>query len=196
MTRMFSRTAIAALALVTFAACADKDADTSATTTETTTEMAPPPPAAPVMTDANILSALMSADSMEIELGKAIKAMGSDAGLKVYGATLVTAHGQHAKDVAALATKDSIMPSAMMGDTTMQHVSNMKSMMSSMTKGAATDSAFVAEAINGHQVALDQLNAAEGAAQNADVKAMVTATKPVVQAHLDAAKALQEKMKK
>lgn len=193
--RMFSRTAIAALALVTFAACADKDGEDTSTTTETTTVTeAPPPP--PAMTDSNILAGMMAADSMELAMAEGIKSMASDAGLRQYGAMIMTDHTKHLKDIAALAEKDSIAPMVMMGDTTAQHTANMKAAMSGMAKGMSTDSMFVEEAIKGHEAVMDKLKDADGAAQNTDVKALIEATKAVVQKHIDDAKALKDKMEK
>ena len=195
-TRMFSRTAIAALAIFSIAACAKDGDDTGDTSADTAQTALPTPPPSPVMTDANILAAMTAGDSMEIEMGTAMKTMATDAGLKQFGTMLVTDHSAHVQQVADVATKAAITPALAADDTTAQHTANMKTHMSSMTKGAATDSMFIAEAINGHQAKLDKLNAADAAAQNADVKALIAATRPVVQKHLDDAKALQDKMTK
>jgi putative membrane protein len=192
---MFSRTAIAALAICSLAACSKDNNDASTTTVDSTSVASTPtPPPPPQMTDANILAAMTAADSMEIMMGTQTKAVATDAGLKSFAAMMVTDHGKHVKDVDATAKKDNITLAPMAGDTSAQHMQNMKTAMSAMTKGAATDSSIIAEFVNGHQAVIDQLNAADGAAQNADVKALIASTKPVVQKHLDAAKALQDKM--
>lgn len=194
--RMFSRTAIAALALVTFAACADTDGEDTTMASTDTTAIAPPPPAPPAMTDSNILAALIAADSMEMAMAAGIKSMGTDAGLKQYGAMIMADHSKHLKDIAALSAKDSIAPMVMMGDTSAQHMANMKTAMSGMTKGMSADSTFIEEAIKSHEGIMDQLNDADGVAQNTNVKALVAATKTVVQKHIDDAKALKDKMEK
>lgn len=196
-TRMFSRTAIAALALASLAACAKSDDAAMTTTTDSTTvTTAPAPPPPPAMTDANIVAGMMTADSMEVALGTAMKTMGADAGVKSMGAMMAADHGKHMKSLMAMAMKDSIAPMAMSDDTMSMHMMHMQDMMKTMKKGMSSDSAMVAEMIAGHEAVLANLDKAEGVAQNAMLKDMVTATKPVVQKHLDAAKALQDKMMK
>jgi putative membrane protein len=191
---MFSRTAVAALALASLVACSkDNDADTTASNdTSSVATQAPPP--APELTDANILAGLIAGDSMDIALGTAMKAQATNPGLKTLGSMLIADHTQHIKDVMAVATKDSVTPVLMAGDTSVQHRENIKTTWAALTKGASADSSFVQTAIDAHQAGLDRMDNYDGKAQNADVKALVEATKPVMQKHLDAAKALKDKM--
>jgi putative membrane protein len=193
---MFSRTAIAALALASLVACGGDKDDADATASTDSAAIAPAPPPAPEMTDANILAALISGDSTDIALGNAMKAQGTNPGLKTLGAMLIADHTQHIKDVMAVVTKDSVTLTTMAGDTSAQHRENMKTTWSALTKGVSTDSSLVQNAIDAHQAGLDRMDDLDGKAQNPDVKALVEATKPVMQKHLDAAKALKDDLDK
>ena len=61
--------------------------------------------------------------------------------------------------------------------------------------GKDWDKAWADKMVTDHSNLLDKLNKAQGDAKDADLKALITKTKPVVQSHLDMAKALQAKMK-
>ncbi|MEO7800818.1 MAG: DUF4142 domain-containing protein, partial [Ginsengibacter sp.] len=63
------------------------------------------------------------------------------------------------------------------------------------TKGDAWDKAFVAKMVSEHEDLISHLNDAENSVTDADLKKIVTSTKPVVQSHLDMVKGMQSKMK-
>lgn len=62
-------------------------------------------------------------------------------------------------------------------------------------KGDAWDKAFAAKMVSEHEDLLSHLNDAENSVTDADLKKIVTGTKPVVQSHLDMVKGMQSKMK-
>lgn len=62
-------------------------------------------------------------------------------------------------------------------------------------KGDAWDKAFAAKMVSEHEDLLSHLNDAENSVTDADLKKIITSTKPVVQSHLDMVKGMQSKMK-
>lgn len=195
-TRMFSRTAIAALAICSLAACS-KDNDDAATTTTTestsvTTEPAPPAQ----MTDANILAALAAGDSTDLALGNAMKATATHPGIKALGAMLIADHGAHLKEITLLAKKDSMTVALMDGDTSAQHRDNLKTAWAGLTKGMSADSALIETAIDAHKAGIDKVDDFDGKTENADIKGILASTKIAMKKHLDAAEALKDKMDK
>jgi putative membrane protein len=63
-----------------------------------------------------------------------------------------------------------------------------------MPKGAAFDKAYIDHSVADHQSVLTTLDAALAAAQDPQLKDMLTKAKPKVQEHLDKAKAIQGKL--
>ncbi len=68
------------------------------------------------------------------------------------------------------------------------------SALSSTAKGAAFDSTYIAKEIGIHQAVLDWATQALAQAQNKELKELLTASAPVIQRHLDRAKAIEQKL--
>ena len=60
--------------------------------------------------------------------------------------------------------------------------------------GKDFDKEFMEEQVDMHQETLDLLNDLDGRTTNADLKAAIAEAKPKVQAHLDQAKAIKDKV--
>jgi hypothetical protein len=197
MTRTFGRTAIAALAICSLAACSKDNNDASTTTNDSTSVASTPtPPPPPQMTDANMLAALAAGDSTDMALGNTLKTTATFPALKSLGNMLVADHTAHLKDVEALAKKDSMTITPMAGDTSAQHRDNLKASWASLTKGTSADSALVETAINAHKAGIDRVDDFDGKTQNADIKALLASTKIAMQKHLDAAQKVKDSMDK
>ncbi|MDB4917201.1 MAG: hypothetical protein JWM95_4845 [Gemmatimonadetes bacterium] len=198
---------LALLSAATLAACSSKD-KTSADTTSTTPAATPPATASmpattsstPAdstatdpsrFTDANILAMETAGDSAEISIAGLAKRMARSAAVKAYAAQLVTDHGKGMSEVHTLAQKLAITPQMPAGDTTAQATSHVMSRLQGLT-GAAFDSAFVNHAIEDHQKDIQDAKAMSGAAQNAEVKALLDKTLPELQRHLDRAQKLMQ----
>jgi putative membrane protein len=175
-----------------------------ATTDSSTTSMTPPadtshvtapptPPPAPELTDANILGIIDGINTMEIDAGKIAQAKGKSAEVKSFAKMMVTDHSKMKKEGEALAKKDSLTPELPANDTSKQHADNVKSALDAKT-GSSFDSTYITEMVNGHQQALNMLTDFQGKAKNENLKSMIAAAIPKVQAHLDKAKAIWEKL--
>jgi len=63
-----------------------------------------------------------------------------------------------------------------------------------MPKGAAWDSAYIAHEVAVHQTVLSTLQAAQSAAQDTSLKALITKAIPNIDAHLKKAQSIQSKL--
>ena len=158
------------------------------------TTAAAPAPAPPQLNDANVLAKLSGGDSAEIALGKLVATKGTDAGVKQYGTMLATDHGANAREVASVAKKDSVTPQPPANDTSAAEHQHVLDRFKAMAKGKDFDTAFVNHAVEDHTKEISELQSAQSGLQKPDVQALVTKTLPVMQKHLDRAKALQTKL--
>jgi len=158
------------------------------------TTAAAPAPAPAQLNDANVIAKLSGGDSAEVALAKLVQTKATDAGVRQYATMLLTDHGANAKQVASLAKKDSITPTPPPNDTSAAEHQHVLDRFKSMAKGKDFDTAFVNSAVDDHTKEISELQSAQGSLQNKDVQALVTKTIPVMQKHLDRAKALQTKL--
>jgi predicted outer membrane protein len=63
-----------------------------------------------------------------------------------------------------------------------------------MPKGAAWDKYYIDHMVTGHEAVLATAQNAMSATQNAEVKDLLAKASPIVQQHLDKAKAIQSKL--
>ena len=172
-----------------------------------------PPVPAPALDDAAIFAMLEKANTAEIELGDLAARMGQSAEVKDLGKNFAAAHTQARQKARDLATKLSItpkMPVPMkdmkdMKDTAAKYPEDRgkdmaKSHDASINKlrglkGTEFDVAFIAREIDHHTRMLDAVeNKFLPAAQNAELKQLLTELKPSLQSHLDQARALEKKL--
>ncbi len=150
---------------------------------------------ASAMTDAEIFSMVSNANQGEIDAGRMAETKATNPAVKAFARDMVTEHGAMLAKGTALAKKLNITPKAAANDSTMAMNKTMASMLSSAPKGMAFDTAYVNGQVAGHQHVLDMVKNAEGQAQNADLKTMLTNAQPAIQRHLDRIKDIQGKMK-
>ena len=201
MPSVMRRTPIAlACAAALVAACSKSDktadsaraADTAAAasgTAATTT------PAAPALSDANIVAYLDVANMTDSASGALAATKGTASEVKSFGRDMMRDH--HALRVAGqdLAKKLNVTPQPAPNDTTQQHMSKMADSLKAQARGAAWDKAYIAHEIAVHESVLNTAQAALGAAQSAELKALIQKAAPNIQAHLDHAKQIQSKLK-
>jgi putative membrane protein len=147
------------------------------------------------LTDAGIFAMLASANQGEIDAGKLAESKATSAAVKSFAHDMVTAHTTMLNDGDALAKTLNITPDPSVADSIKAMNQSTGAALGSAAKGPAFDSAYVNAQVTGHQYVLDMIKRAETAAQNADLKAALTATEPKVQQHLDRIKDIQSKLK-
>ncbi|MDB4893707.1 MAG: hypothetical protein JWL61_5562 [Gemmatimonadetes bacterium] len=155
---------------------------------------APAPPAPAALTDASILGKLDADNVSDSTAGALAETKGTHADVKAFGRTMVKDHHAMRVDGMALAKKDSITPTVPAGDADEAAEKAVGDSLNSMPKGADWDKFYIDHMVAGHEKVLRFLQDASSAAQNADVKAMITKGTPTVQKHLDKAKEIQTKL--
>jgi putative membrane protein len=195
--------ALCAAAVVSACAKGDKTADSAkvadstaaanASTAPSTATAAPAPAAAP-MSDANIFAALDEANRADSAGGALAATKGTGAEVKAFGKEMMKDH--HALRVGgqALAKKLNITPEPAPSDSSAAAHKTLADSLAAMPKGAAWDKYYIDHAVTGHEAVLTTAQNAMSATQNAEVKAMLTKASPIVQQHLDKAKAIQSKL--
>lgn len=194
------RTTAAVITMAVLAGCGGKTAaqlaDSTRVADSTAQANAPaPPPAAPTLTDGQIVGIVQVANQSEINDGKQAESKGTSAAVKSFGRLMVTDHGQMHKDVAKLAdslklSEDDSPTKQNMSTAAAAELDSLKTL-----KGAAYDKAYIDAAVSDHQQVLDALdNKLIPAATNPSLKSALQAARVKVASHLEKAKAIQQGM--
>jgi putative membrane protein len=136
--------------------------------------------------DAAFLTEAMKGDNSEVALGKIAQSKGSSQGVKDLGTMLVTDHGAHKTQVAALAQQAGVPVTDEISD----EAKTLETKLNGLS-GAAFDKAFVDAAVEDHQkdIAKYEQQAKSSDAQTAQ---LAQQTLPTLRKHLDTAKSLQK----
>jgi putative membrane protein len=178
--------------IVGFGACALWAADSAA---RASAAAAPAPAPAPApLNDANIVAILDEANMADSAWGNLATTMGTKADVKGFGREMMRDHHALRKAGQDLAKKLNVTPAPPSGDTLPSSAQSFQSTMSSMAKGAAWDSAYIAHEVAVHQSVLSTLQSAQGAAQDTSLKALITKAIPNIDAHLKHAQSIQSKL--
>jgi putative membrane protein len=153
-----------------------------------------PAPAPAPMSDANILAALDEANKADSTTGSMAATKGTGAEIKAYGRQMMRDHHAMRAEGQALASKLNITPQPAPGDSSAVKDQAVADSLSAMPAGAAWDKFYIDHAVTHHQVVLMTAQNAMSATQNAEIKALLTKAAPIVQEHLDKAKAIQAKL--
>jgi len=198
--RRTSTVALCAAALV--AACAKKEnnadsarladstAAASSTTTATTTTTSTPP----ALTDANIVALVDHANMADSATGSVAASKGTNSEVKSFGRDMMRDHHALRQMGQDLAKKINVTPQMPPSDSSEARDKAWLDSLNSMPKGAAWDKAYIDHEVIAHQMVLSTLHTAEGAAQNADLKALITKAIPTIESHLKKAQDIQSKL--
>jgi putative membrane protein len=187
--------ALCAAALVAGCTKSEKSADSMKVDTSA---MAPPaavtPPPAPVLTDVNIVAILDHANMADSSNGAIAATKGTHADVKSFGKTMERDHHALRKAGEELAKKNNITPAMPADDKSVATDAAFHDSLNAMPKGEAFDKAYIDHEVAYHEAVLATAQTALGAAQNAELKALITKAAPNIQGHLDKAKAIQAKL--
>ncbi|MXV52161.1 DUF4142 domain-containing protein [Pedobacter sp. HMF7647] len=125
----------------------------------------------------------------EIELGKYAQENGKSSRVKNFGAMMVADHTKAANELGALAKNKEVQLPTTVDAEHKSHIDMLEKM-----KGADFDKQYIEMMVKGHQDVVDLLNKGTQN-RDADVKAFAAKTLPVVQTHLDSAKAISGSLK-
>ena len=195
-TRLVSALAMGAFGIL--AACSPKKeqtADTLATT--------PPAPAATPATgevangwtDANVVDVLTVANQGEVDYSQLGVDKATNASVKQFAKLMVKDHGAMLDAVKNLSSKLNVTaaPNDKVNDLQKESQKDITD-LNGKKVGKDFDHEFMEEQVDMHQETLDLLNDLDSKTTNADLKAAIAEAKPKVQAHLDQAKAIKDKV--
>jgi putative membrane protein len=196
-TRLTSALAIGAFGIL--AACSPKNDQTADTlaTTPPATATTPTPATGDVAggwTDANVVDVLTVANQGEVDYSQVGAEKATNANVKKFAQLMVKDHNTMLDAVKGLASKLNVTPAANDKVNDLQK-ENQKDITDLNAKtGKDFDKEFMEEQVDMHQETLDLLNDLDGRTTNADLKTAIAEAKPKVQAHLDQAKAIKDKL--
>jgi putative membrane protein len=184
------------MAALLVAGCSKRDAtaDTSKAHDSVMAAAPAPAPAAPAMTDANIFAVLDAANAADSSDGSVAASKGTSADVRAFGRDMVKDHHALRAEGQALAKKLNITPEMPAGDNSSAAAAAWHDSLVAMPKGAAFDKAYIDHEVTAHEQVLQKAQVADGAAQNAELKAMLPKAAAKVQEHLDRAKQIQTKL--
>ncbi|TDH21481.1 DUF4142 domain-containing protein [Segetibacter sp. 3557_3] len=133
----------------------------------------------------DVINTMVTKNDTEMAWLKAGMNNGTNAQLKSHAKMMLAEHQALGKKVTALVQQKGLTAPTV--DTT-------GAVTLTEAKGKEWDKAWTDKMVAEHQDLLEKLNSAETTVTDEDLKNIVTSTKPVVQKHLDMAKAMQGKM--
>jgi putative membrane protein len=155
---------------------------------------APAAPTPPPLTDANIAAILDAANAADSAAGKIASTKGTRADVKEFGRTMMRDHHALRKQGEDLVKKLNVTPALPAGDSSQAAAQHWQDSLNAMPKGAAWDKAYIDHEVSYHQAVIQTAQTAQGAAQNAELKDLITKAIPNIQAHLTKAQDIQSKL--
>ena len=194
--RLTSAVAIGAFGIL--AACSpknDQTADTLATTPPATAATPATGDVANTWTDANVVDVLTVANQGEVDYSQVGVDKATNPSVKQFAQMMVKDHGDMLTSVKNLSTKLNVTPAANDKVNDLQK-ENQKDIadLNGKTVGKDFDKEFMEEQVDMHQETLDLLNDLDSKTTNTDLKAAIAEARPKVQAHLDQAKSIKDKV--
>jgi putative membrane protein len=178
------------------AACAPKTDQTTDTLASTppATATTPTTDANSGWTDANVVDVLTVANQGEVDYSQIGADKATDANVKQYAQTMVKDHGTMLDAVKSLASRLNVVPASndKANDLKEENTKDINDL--NAKTGKDFDKEFMEEQVDMHQETLDLLSDLDSRTTNADLKAAIAEAKPKVQAHLDQAKAIKDKL--
>ena len=192
---MRTTTLVAALSIAVLAACA-KD-DTTAYDSLGTTDTAAAAAATattPALTDANIAALLDEANAADSAAGKIASTKGTNADVKAFGVLMMNDHHALRKAGQDLVAKLNVTPAPPANDSLPAKAQMVSDSLNAMSKGATWDKWYIDHEVMMHQDVLALIDQAQAAAQNAELKDLLSKARPNIEMHLKRAQDIQTKL--
>lgn len=146
-------------------------------------------------TDADIVAYLVAADSGEIAAGKLASTKATNPAVKSFAKKMVNDHQEMLDGTTELASSASISASSATNDDVQGVRDGSQDALDDLTNktaGAEWDNDYVGKQVDAHQDVIDHVTDFAQAAQNPQLRSMLQQALPHLQAHLEAAKGLQQ----
>ncbi|CAN5297925.1 DUF4142 domain-containing protein [soil metagenome] len=131
-----------------------------------------------------------SGGMMEVELGKIAQQNAKAASVKFFGNMMVTDHSKANEELQPIARAANIETGIQMMSKHQMHVDEMKKL-----KGAAFDKAYMSMMVQDHNEDMDHFKTTAQTARDTDIRNFASKTLPVLQMHLDSAKAINGRLR-
>ncbi|MEJ5996297.1 DUF4142 domain-containing protein [Pedobacter sp. Du54] len=185
-----------ALAAFSFQSCNSENKDSKETadslneSKDTTTNVAATGGIAVIEADAEFATKSAAAGMAEVELGKLALTKATNSQVKEFASMMVSDHGKANEELMAIATAKNItLPASLDEDH-----QKMWDELNAKT-GTDFDKKYVDDMVNGHKKVVDLMEKQAKDGEDADLKAFAAKTAPIVKAHLDAIKKIQDSLK-
>jgi putative membrane protein len=201
--RIHALALLAAAMLIAAIGCKKSDRSTSDTAGAMAAPMSPNAapassttvtPANAPLNDANIAAILDQANISDSARGVLAETKGTSTDVKNFGKLMVGEHHMLHKETDNLVKKLNVTPQLPVGDSGDAKAKAEMDSLTAMPKGKAWDKAYIDFEVGYHQAVLETATKALGVAQNQELKNLIKSAAPVLQHHLDRAKAIQKKL--
>ena len=153
--------------------------------------------AADAPNDAQIASIVVTANQVDIDVGKLAQSRGSNAQVKAFGKQMVTDHTAVNKQAVALVNKLKVKPEDNPTSQSLKSGGDENAKSLKKLKGAAFDKAYIDHEIAYHQQVIDAINKTLiPNAKNAELKQLLEKGLPLFVGHLEHAKQIQSSLGK
>ena len=184
---------VAVLSTLVLVACA-KDAAKTDSTAITDSATAATTLPAPTLTDANIAALLDEANAADSAAGKITSTKGTNPEVKAFGVMMMRDHHALRKAGQDLVTKLGVTPAAPANDELPAKAQMIGDSLNAIAKGAAFDKWYIDNEVAVHQMVIGLIDTALGAAQNAELRDLLTKARPNIEMHLKRAQEIQTKL--
>ncbi|HEX6600982.1 MAG TPA: DUF4142 domain-containing protein [Gemmatimonadaceae bacterium] len=150
--------------------------------------------AAPTLTDANIVAVVDEANMADSASGSVAATKGTNAEVKSFGRDMMRDHHALRKMGQDLAKKLNVTPQPPANDSSEARDKAWVDSLQAMPKGTAFDKAYIDHEVGAHTQVLSTLHTAQNAAQNAELKDLITKAIPTIESHLKKAQDIQSKL--
>jgi putative membrane protein len=171
--------------------------DGSASAGDTTPVSADTIPSAGMMadlSDANIAALLDHANEADSSAGSLAAKKATNPQVKKFAQMMMADHHQLRKQGADLAEKLNITPQPPPDDPVTPLAQQEMDALKKAEKGPDFDRTYIQQEITAHQAVLDLLDQSHEAAGNAELKALIEKVRPLVENHLEQAKAIDKEL--
>jgi putative membrane protein len=140
--------------------------------------------------DSEFLVEAASGGLMEVQAGELASTKAQNARVKAFGAMMVRDHGKANEELKALASSKNITIPTTPGEDHQKHINDLN-----QKSGKDFDNAYMSMMVDDHKDDVDKFESASNNAKDAAVKAFAAKTLPVLRAHLDSARAINDAIK-
>ena len=140
--------------------------------------------------DSKFMTEVANVGLTEVSLGKLASERSSNNKVKHFGKMMVKDHTDANHELQKIASEKNITLPDSLSKSSKEECDDLKK-----KKGKAFDKAYIDMMVDGHQKVLSEFEDLEKHGTDSQLKAFVTKTIPVIQDHLDSAKAIKESIK-